>query len=100
MSSEIEQAENQNVRDITKDSVGRADQFEYATIRCAENQTSVRDVNQLQAARAGVNFDCQDKLEDNRNIRDMAKKGFQGDEQRKTLAATRNTESFGLCCPG
>ncbi len=78
-------AENQNVRDITKDSLGRADTFEYAN-QGAENQ-SVRDVNQ-QAAMAGVNFDMQDKLEDNRNIRDMANKGFQGDEQRKTLAAT------------
>ena len=78
-------AENQNVRDITKDSVARADQFEYAN-QGAENQ-SVRDVNQ-QAAMAGVNFDMSDKMADNNNIRDMAKIGFTGDEQRKTLAAT------------
>ncbi len=37
---------------------------------------------------AGVNFDMSDKMADNNNIRDMAKIGFQGDEQRKTLAAT------------
>lgn len=77
--------ENQNIRDITKDSVERADNFEYAN-QGAENQ-SVRDVNQ-QAAMAGVNFDMTDKMADNNNIRDMAKIGFTGDEQRKTLAAT------------
>ena len=77
--------ENQNIRDITKDSVERADNFEYAN-QGAENQ-SVRDVNQ-QAAIAGVNFDMTDKMADNNNIRDMAKIGFTGDEQRKTLAAT------------
>lgn len=77
--------ENQNIRDITKDSIERADNFEYAN-QGAENQ-SVRDVNQ-QAAIAGVNFDYADKMADNNNIRDMAKIGFTGDEQRKTLAAT------------
>tara|TARA_R110002012_G_scaffold27973_4_gene88752 strand:- start:147 stop:962 length:816 start_codon:yes stop_codon:yes gene_type:complete len=77
--------ENQNIRDITKDSIERADNFEYAN-QGAENQ-SVRDVNQ-QAAIAGVNFDMADKMADNNNIRDMAKIGFTGDEQRKTLAAT------------
>lgn len=78
-------AENQNVRDITKDSIGRADNFEYAN-QGAENQ-SVRDVNQ-QTAMAGMNFDMTDKMADNNNIRDMAKIGFQGDENRKNLAAT------------
>jgi hypothetical protein len=78
-------AENQNVRDITKDSVARADQFEYNN-QMAENQVT-RDVTS-NTYNQGAAFDYQDKLEDNRNIRDMANKGFQGDEQRKTLAAT------------
>ena len=77
--------ENQNVRDINKDSIERADNFEYAN-QGAENQ-SVRDVNQ-QSAMAGVSFDMADKMADNQNIRDMAKMGFEGDEKRKTLAAT------------
>jgi hypothetical protein len=78
-------AENQNIRDITKDSINRADNFEYGN-QAAENQ-NVRDITKDTYSQ-GANFDYQDKLEDNRNIRDMANKGFQGDEQRKTLAAT------------
>ena len=77
--------ENQNIRDTTKDSTQRADDFEYAN-QLAEHQ-SVRDVNQ-QAALAGLSFDYNDKMADNNNVRDMAKIGFTGDENRKTLAAT------------
>tara|TARA_B110000444_G_scaffold246007_1_gene267087 strand:+ start:130 stop:912 length:783 start_codon:yes stop_codon:yes gene_type:complete len=77
--------ENQNIRDTTKDSTERADNFEYAN-QGAENQ-SVRDVNQ-QAAMAGMSFDMADKMADNNNVRDMAKIGFTGDENRKNLAAT------------
>lgn len=78
-------AENQNIRDITKDSINRADNFEYGN-QAAENQ-GVRDITK-DSYNQGANFDYQDKLEDNRNIRDMANKGFQGDENRKNLAAT------------
>jgi hypothetical protein len=78
-------AENQNVRDMTKDSIQRADDYEYQN-QFAENQAQ-RDITKSTYDQ-GANFDYQDKLEDNRNIRDMANKGFQGDEQRKTLAAT------------
>lgn len=77
--------ENQNIRDITKDSIERADNFEYAN-QAAENQ-NVRDITK-DTYNAGAQFDYQDKLEDNRNIRGMAMEGFKGDEQRKTLAAT------------
>ena len=77
--------ENQNIRDITKDSIERADNYEYAN-QAAENQ-NVRDITK-DTYNAGAQFDYQDKLEDNRNIRGMAMEGFKGDEQRKTLAAT------------
>ena len=78
-------AENQNIRDITKDSISRADNYEYAN-RAAENQ-SVRNITES-SYNQGAQFDYQDKLEDNRNIRNMALEGFKGDEQRKTLQAT------------
>ena len=77
--------ENKNIRDITKDSINRADDYEYAN-RGSENQT-VRDITK-NTYNQGATFDYQDKLEDNRNIRDMALAGFKGDEQRKTLQAT------------
>ena len=77
--------ENQNVRDITKDSVGRADNFEYQN-QGGENQ-SVRNITENSYNQA-QQFDYMDKFSDNQNIRDMAKSGFQGDENRKTLAAT------------
>jgi hypothetical protein len=72
--------ENQNIRDTTKDSTERADNFEYAN-QLAENQ-SVRDVNQ-QSALAGLSFDYNDKMADNNNIRDMANKGFTMSETGK-----------------
>ena len=90
-------AENQNVRDITKDSIGRADQFEYNN-QMAENQTT-RDVTKDTYSQ-GAAFDYQDKLEDNRNIRDMANKGFQGDEQRKNLAATGTQNRLDMVVQG
>ena len=37
---------------------------------------------------AGISFDMADKMADNNNVRDMAKIGFTGDENRKNLAAT------------
>ena len=77
--------ENQNIRDTTKDSTERADNYEYAN-QGAENQ-AVRDVTK-DTYNQGANFDYSDKMADNQNIRDMAKIGFSGDEQRKTLAAT------------
>ena len=89
--------ENQNIRDITKDSVERADNFEYAN-QLAENQ-SVRDVNQ-QAALAGLSFDYNDKMADNNNVRDMAKIGFTGDENRKTLAATGTQNRLDMVVQG
>lgn len=89
--------ENQNIRDITKDSIERADNFEYAN-QGAENQ-SVRDVNQ-QAAMAGINFDMTDKMADNNNIREMAKIGFTGDETRKTLAATGTQNRLDMVVQG
>ena len=77
--------ENQNIRDTTKDSTERADNFEYAN-QGAENQ-NVRDITK-DTAQQGANFDYSDKMADNQNIRDMAKIGFSGDDGRKTLAAT------------
>jgi len=77
--------ENQNIRDTTKDSIERADNFEYAN-QGAENQ-SVRDVTK-DTYNAGAQFDYADKMADNQNIRDMAKIGFTGDDGRKTLAAS------------
>jgi len=77
--------ENQNIRDITKDSIERADNFEYAN-QGAENQ-NVRDITK-DTYQAGAQFDYADKMADNQNIRDMAKIGFTGDDGRKTLAAT------------
>ncbi len=77
--------ENQNIRDITKDSIERADNFEYAN-QGAENQ-GVRDITK-DTYNAGAQFDYADKMADNQNIRDMAKIGFTGDENRKNLAAT------------
>lgn len=89
--------ENQNIRDTTKDSTERADNFEYAN-QLAENQ-SVRDVNQ-QAALAGLSFDYNDKMADNNNVRDMAKIGFTGDENRKTLAATGTQNRLDMVVQG
>lgn len=89
--------ENQNIRETTKDSTERADNFEYAN-QLAENQ-SVRDVNQ-QAALAGLSFDYNDKMADNNNVRDMAKIGFTGDENRKTLAATGTQNRLDMVVQG
>ena len=77
--------ENQNIRDITKDSIERADNFEYAN-QINENQSQNRITEN--AYGAGAQFDYADKMADNQNIRDMALEGFKGDEYRKTLAAT------------
>lgn len=77
--------ENQNIRDTTKDSTERADNFEYAN-QGAENQ-GVRDITKDTYSQ-GAQFDYADKMADNQNIRDMAKIGFSGDENRKNLAAT------------
>ena len=77
--------ENQSIRDTTQGSTERADNFEYAN-QGAENQ-GVRDITK-DTYNAGAQFDYADKMADNQNIRDMAKIGFSGDEQRKTLAAT------------
>jgi hypothetical protein len=90
-------AENQNVRDTTKDSVARADQYEYAN-QMAENQ-NLRDITKSTYDR-GAEFDYIDKLEDNRNIRSMANIGFQGDEQRKTLASTGTQNRLDLVVKG
>tara|TARA_R110002050_G_scaffold141587_1_gene266769 strand:- start:1022 stop:1804 length:783 start_codon:yes stop_codon:yes gene_type:complete len=78
-------AENQSIRDTTQGSTERADNYEYAN-QGAENQ-SVRDITK-DTAQQGANFDYSDKMADNQNIRDMAKIGFSGDDGRKTLAAT------------
>ena len=78
-------AEDQNVRDITKDTTQQATNYEF-TNQLAENQ-NVRDITKDTYSQ-GAQFDYQDKLEDNRNIRGMAMEGFKGDEQRKTIAAT------------
>ena len=75
---------NESVRETNQNSMERTDNFEYAN-QGAENQ-SVRDVNSS-AANQGMQFDYADKMADNQNIRDMAKMGFQGDDYRKTLAA-------------
>jgi hypothetical protein len=77
--------ENQNIRDITKDSIERADNFEY-TNQINENQSQNRITED--AYSKGAQFDYADKLADNQNIRDMALEGFKGDEYRKNLAAT------------
>ena len=77
--------ENQNIRDINKGSIERADNFEYGN-RMQENQSN-RNVMENAYAQ-GVMFDYQDKLEDNRNIRNMSLEGFKGDEYRKNLAAS------------
>lgn len=89
--------ENQNIRDITKDSIERADNYEYGN-RGAENQT-VRNVSE-NAANQGALFDYQDKIEDNRNIRNMAMEGFKGDEARKTLAATGTQNRLDMVTQG
>ena len=89
--------ENQNIRDTTKDSTARADQYEYAN-RGAENQ-GVRD-SQKSAIGLGAQFDYADKMADNQNIRDMAKIGFQGDEQRKSLAATGTQNRLDMVTQG
>ena len=89
--------ENQNIRDITKDSIGRADQFEYNN-QMAENQ-NVRDITK-DTYNQGAAFDYQDKLADNQNIRDMALAGFKGDEQRKTLAATGSQNRLDMVVQG
>ena len=90
-------SENQNVRDINKGSIERADNFEYAN-QGAENQ-SVRDVNKG-TAMAGSQFDYADKMADNDNIREMAKMGFQGDDYRKSLAATGTQERLNKVTQG
>ena len=77
--------ENQSIRDTTQGSTERADNFEYAN-QGAENQ-GVRDITK-DTYNAGAQFDYADKMADNQNIRDMAKIGFTGDDGRKTLAAT------------
>ena len=77
--------ENQSIRDTTQGSTERADQFEYGN-QANENKT-ITDVTS-NSYNQGANFDYSDKMADNQNIRDMAKIGFSGDEQRKTLAAT------------
>ena len=91
------QNENQNIRDTTKDSTMNADNYEYGN-RANENK-SVTNVTE-NAMNAGAQFDYQDKLEDNRNIRDMAKTGFQGDENRKTLAATGTQNRLDMVTQG
>ena len=90
-------AENQNIRDITKDSIGRADQYEYNN-QMAENQ-NIRDVTR-DTFNQGAAFDYQDKLEDNRNIRSMALEGFKGDEGRKNLAASGTQNRLDMVVQG
>lgn len=77
--------ENQNIRDINKGSLERADNFEYAN-QGAENQ-NVRDI-QKQTANLGAQFDYTDKLESNQAIRDMAKLGYQNELAKDNMAAT------------
>ena len=76
-------AENQNIRDINKGSIERADNYEYGN-RYAENQTN-RNVQEA-AYKSGMNFTYSDKMKDNDNIRNMAYQGFLGDDNRKTIA--------------
>jgi len=89
--------ENQNIRDINKGSIERADNFEYAN-QGAENQ-SVRDIN-MEAAKQGLTFDYADKMADNQNIRDMAKIGFTGDDARKTIAASGTQNRLDMVTKG
>ena len=89
--------ENQNIRDITKDSIERADNFEYAN-QGAENQ-NVRDITK-NSYQYGAQFDYQDKLADNQNIRDMAMEGFKGDEYRKNLSATGTQNRLDMTVQG
>ena len=89
--------ENQNVRDTTKDSMERADNYEYAN-RGAENQ-GVRDT-QNNAINLGAQFDYADKMADNQNVRDMAKIGFTADEGRKTIAETGKQNRLGTITEG
>ena len=89
--------ENQNIRDITKDSIERADNYEYGN-RAAENQ-NIRDITK-NSYNYGAQFDYQDKLADNQNIRDMALEGFKGDEYRKNLSATGTQNRLDLVVQG
>ena len=93
--------ENQNIRDINKGSIERADNFEYAN-QGAENQ-SVRDIN-MEAAKQGLTFDYADKMADNQNVRDMAKYGFQaaesGKQDRLTTITKGEQERYGMMQQG
>ena len=66
--------ENQNIRDTTKDSIDRADNFEYGN-QINENQSQNRITEN--ALNAGAQFDYADKMANNQNIRDMAMEGPQ-----------------------
>ena len=77
--------ENQNIRDTTKDSIDRADNFEYGN-QINENQSQNRITEN--ALNAGAQFDYADKMANNQNIRDMAMEGLKNDEYRKNLASS------------
>ena len=89
--------ENKNIRDVTKDSIDRADNFEYLN-QTNENQSQNRITEG--AFNAGAQFDYADKLADNQNIRDMALEGFKGDEYRKNLAASGSQSRLDMSVKG
>ena len=89
--------ENQSIRDTTTGSINRADDYEYGN-RGSENQ-AVRDITK-NSYNYGAQFDYQDKLADNQNIRDMALEGFKGDERRKDLAATGTQQRLDMVVQG
>lgn len=90
-------AENQNIRDINKDSIERADNFEYAN-QAAENQ-NVRDIEK-QTAQLGAQFDYTNQLESDRNIRDMAKMGYQNELSKDNMAATGTQRRLDMITQG
>ena len=89
--------ENKNIRDVTKDSIDRADNFEYLN-QTNENQSQNRITEG--AFNAGAQFDYADKLADNQNIRNMALEGFKGDEYRKNLSATGSQNRLDMTVQG